>query len=83
MTEYNPDRALVLLPLDSIAKQPHIEKLNIIEEKTMKMEFYTLMFAMMFFFFVIAACNSKFKPKYGHQTSFTLIIGVVVAIFLW
>jgi len=58
-------------------------KSNIIEEKTMKMEFYMLMFAMMLFFFVIAACNNKFKPKYGHQTSCTLIIGIVIASSLW
>jgi sodium/hydrogen exchanger-like protein 6/7 len=49
----------------------------------MKMEFYLLNFAMMFFFFLMAACIHKFKPNYGHQTSFTLIIGVVVAISLW
>ena len=53
------------------------------DEKSMKMEFYMLMFGMMSFFFVAAACNHKFKFKVGHQTSFTLIIGVVISVCLW
>ena len=47
------------------------------------MEFYCVLFIIMLFFFVMAACNEKFKPKCGHQTSFTIILGVLVALFLW
>ena len=37
----------------------------------------------MMFFFVMAACNERFKPAVGHQTSFTIILGIIVALILW
>jgi len=37
----------------------------------------------MVFFFVMAACNEKYKPKCGHQTSYTIIFGVLISICLW
>ena len=46
-------------------------------------EFYIIWFAIMVFFFVAAGANEKFKPACGHQTSFTIILGVTVALFLW
>ena len=48
-----------------------------------KMEFYLMWFLLMLFFFVMAAANEKFKPKCGHQTSFTIILGVIVSVCLW
>lgn len=47
------------------------------------MEFYVILFLLMLFFFVMSACNERYKPKVGHQTSFTIILGVIVALILW
>lgn len=52
-------------------------------EEVEKMEFYCVLFLIMTFFFVMAACNERYKLKCGHQTSFTIILGVVVALILW
>ena len=52
-------------------------------EETEKMEFYCVLFLVMMFFFVMAACNERFKPVVGHQTSFTIILGIIVALILW
>ena len=48
-----------------------------------KMEFYCVLFVVMLFFFVAAASNERHKWKVGHQTSFTIIFGVIIALFLW
>ena len=48
-----------------------------------KMEFYLVLFLVMLFFFVMAACNEKYKPPVGHQTSFTIIFGVLISVILW
>ena len=47
------------------------------------MEFYCVLFLVMLFFFVAAAANERYKWKVGHQTSFTIILGVMVALVLW
>lgn len=48
-----------------------------------KMEFYCVLVVTMLFFFVAAASNERHKWKVGHQTSFTIIFGVIVALILW
>lgn len=35
-------------------------------EEVENMEFYLVLFVTMLFFFVMAACNEKYKPKCGH-----------------
>lgn len=47
------------------------------------MEFYLVLFLVMLFFFVMAACNEKYKPPVGHQTSYTIIFGVIISVILW
>ena len=53
------------------------------EEEVESMEFYTTLFATMIFFFVMAGVMERYKPRCGHQTSFTIIFGVIIALFLW
>ena len=60
-----------------------IDPLDPEQLETEKMEFYLVLFVLMCFFFATAACNEKYKPPVGHQTSFTIIFGVVVSIILW
>lgn len=52
-------------------------------EETYSMEFYAILFGTMLFFFVTAAANEKFKPRVGHQTSYTIILGVIIALILY
>lgn len=53
------------------------------KEEEEHMEFYVIVFCVMLFFFTMAACNDKYKLKVGHQTSFTIILGVIIALVLW
>jgi hypothetical protein len=45
--------------------------------------FYLTFFFMMLFFFVTGAMIEKFKPRFGHETCLTLILGIIISIILW
>jgi len=47
------------------------------------MEFLTILFGVMIFFFVTKGLNAKYKPRCGHQTSYTIILGMTVSLVLW
>jgi hypothetical protein len=38
---------------------------------------------MLLFFFICAAAGEKFKPKIGHETTYTVILGLVISVVLW
>lgn len=38
---------------------------------------------MMLFFFIIGALIEKYKPRYGHETCLTIILGVTLSCILW
>ena len=47
-------------------------------------EFVCILFCIMVAFFFMAALFEKFKPRCGHQTSYTIIIGIILSmIFFW
>lgn len=56
----NPDE--VSVPYKLAAATPE----DPVFEEIEKMEFYCVLFIVMLFFFVMAACNERFKPKVGH-----------------
>jgi len=37
----------------------------------------------MLFFFMVAAASEKYKPAIGHETSYTIIMGLIVSLILW
>ena len=45
--------------------------------------FYLTFFIMMLFFFITGAMIEKFKPRYGHETCLTLILGIIISLILW
>jgi solute carrier family 9 (sodium/hydrogen exchanger), member 6/7 len=45
--------------------------------------FYLIFLLMMLFFFVGSAIIEKFKPRYGHETGFTILFGVVVSLIIY
>lgn len=53
------------------------------EAATSKMEFYLMLVAAMIFFFVCAGAIEKYKPRCGHQTSYTIILGVIFSLILY
>jgi len=63
-----------------IGEEPELDP---VVEETENMEFYCVLFIAMLFFFISAAANERYKWKVGHQTSFTIIFGVVIALILW
>jgi len=45
--------------------------------------FYITFIFMMLFFFMVAAASEKYKPRFGHETSYTIILGIVLSLILW
>lgn len=45
--------------------------------------FYVTFLLMLLFFFVTAAAGEKYKPKIGHETSYSLILGICISVLLW
>lgn len=38
---------------------------------------------MLLFFFIAGSAGEKFKPKVGHETTYTVVLGLVISIILW
>ena len=53
------------------------------EEEEEIVEFYVMIFAVMVFFFITAALNERYKPRCGHQTSYAIILGVILSCILY
>lgn len=69
----------LLLPLIDVptGEDPDV----VIEEE--RVEFYIILFLCMIFFFVTASLNEKYKPRCGHQTSYTIIFGLCISLILY
>lgn len=49
----------------------------------MSVYFYLIFLLMMLFFFVGSAIIEKLKPRYGHETGYTIIFGVVISLIIY
>jgi hypothetical protein len=47
------------------------------------MLFYITFMLVMLFFFVCSAVIEKYKPSVGHETTYTIIVGVLFSIMLF
>jgi NhaP-type Na+/H+ or K+/H+ antiporter len=47
------------------------------------MIFYVTFILMLLFFFIAAAASEKYKPRIGHETSYSVIMGLLISIILW
>ena len=45
--------------------------------------FYVTFLLMLLFFFVTAAAGEKYKPRIGHETSYSLVLGIIISVLLW
>lgn len=48
-----------------------------------KMIFYVTFILMLLFFFISAAAGEKYKPRIGHETTYSVILGLVISVILW
>ena len=53
------------------------------EDEKQQFEFVCMLFCIMIAFFFMAALFERYKPRCGHQTSFTIIIGIVLSLILY
>ena len=53
------------------------------QEEEENMAFYLILFALMMLFFITSAYNERYKPVCGHQTSYTIIAGIVSSCIIW
>lgn len=37
----------------------------------------------MLFFFIVSGAQEKFHPSIGHETSYTIILGIIISLILW
>lgn len=47
------------------------------------MIFYVTFIFMVLFFFLTSAAGEKYKPKCGHETTYTVALGLLVSIIYW
>ena len=52
-------------------------------KQTQTLLFFISFIGMMLFFFMVAALSEKYKPSIGHETSYTIILGIVLSVILW
>lgn len=50
------------------------------ETESPRLIFFLIMFGFLVFFFVVGALIEKFKPKLGHETAATIVLGVVFSV---
>ena len=54
-----------------------------IDQQTQALLFYVTFMVMMVFFFVCSALMEKYKPPFGHETTYTILFGVVFSVILY
>lgn len=63
-------------------EHPHVH-LEASSKETQSMLFYITFMLVMLFFFVCSAVIEKYKPSVGHETTYTIIVGVLFSIMLF
>lgn len=53
------------------------------DEERIYTYFLGTMILLLIFFFGVGACVEHFKPRIGHETSATLILGIIISCVLW
>ena len=64
---------------DVSTDSPHLGATN----ENGQLTFFVLFLVMMLFFFVVAAFIEKYKPKYGHETGYTILFGISLSLILY
>jgi FtsH-binding integral membrane protein len=54
---------------------------NIIEKTSVY--FYLTFIVMCLFFFVSSSLIEKYKPLYGHETGYTILVGVTISLLIY
>lgn len=47
------------------------------------MIFYVTFILMVLFFFLTSAAGEKFQPKCGHETTYTVALGLLISVIFW
>ena len=66
LIDNDPDMIVPYAPQQAPPAPQVFEEIDPVLEEIESIEFYCVLFIVMLFFFVMAACNEKFKPKCGH-----------------
>jgi hypothetical protein len=45
--------------------------------------FYVTFIVMLLFFFTTGAASEKYKPAFGHETTYTVAFGILISVILW
>jgi sodium/hydrogen exchanger-like protein 6/7 len=78
MIEYTPD--MQQLP---ILEQIHAPLQVSASKQTQSLFFFISFLLMMLFFFVCSALIEKYKPSVGHETTYTILLGIAFSVILY
>jgi hypothetical protein len=60
-----------------------LQEIPVVESETDKIIFLVTFTFMILFFFIVGAIGEKYKPKVGHETTYTVLLGLLVSLILW
>jgi hypothetical protein len=60
-----------------------LQEIPVVESETDQIIFLVTFTFMILFFFIVGAIGEKYKPKVGHETTYTVLLGLLVSLILW
>jgi hypothetical protein len=60
-----------------------LQEIPVVESETDKIIFLVTFTFMILFFFIVGAIGEKYKPKVGHETTYTVLLGLLISLILW
>lgn len=81
------DLVISQIPMDALANEGGVaemqEHMLHMPEEESHVIFLAAFLSLMLFFFVMESVNEKYKPGIGHQTGFTILLGMGVSYLFW
>ena len=62
---------------------PTSESSGGLSEEAANFIFYVTFIIMLLFFFTTGAASEKYKPAFGHETTYTVALGLLISVILW
>jgi hypothetical protein len=71
------------MKIEYLLAQQSLQEIPIEQTETDKVIFLVTFTFMILFFFIVGAIGEKYKPKIGHETTYTVLLGLILSLILW
>lgn len=71
------------MKIEYLLAQQSLQEIPIEQTETDKVIFLVTFTFMILFFFIVGAISEKYKPKIGHETTYTVLLGLLISLILW